>query len=202
MILSSGFRNFMMTVLAYNEILAKKVIIHNDEPFVVLSAHVFRKQQRKPVNQTKLKGLKSGKMIEQTFHQNETAREADVTTRAIVFVYANRGEYVFCEPTDPSKRFSLSGDLVPASIRYLKPKSEVTALVYDDEIIGITMPIKVELAVEDADPAVKGNTAQGALKEVTLETGATLMVPMFINPGDVIRVNTETDEYTERVTKG
>jgi elongation factor P len=191
-----------MAVLSYNEILPKKVIIYNDEPCVVVSAHVFRKQQRKPVNQTKLKGLKSGKMIEQTFHQNETAREADISTRPIAFLYANRGEYFFSEPDDPAKRFSLAEELVGAVGRYLKPKSDVTALVYDDEIIGTTTPVKVELLVKSADPAVKGNTVQGGSKEATLETGATVLVPLFINPGDVIRVNTETGEYTERVTKG
>ncbi|MDZ4285022.1 MAG: elongation factor P, partial [Patescibacteria group bacterium] len=177
-----------MAILSYNEILPKRVIIHNDEPCVVLSAHVFRKQQRKPVNQTKLKGLKTGKVIEQTFHQNETAREADVTNHAIVFLYQNRGEYFFCEPDDPSKRFSLPEATVSSAGKYLKPKSEVTALVYDDEIIGITVPIKVELQVTDADPAVKGNSAQGASKEATLETGAKILVPLFINPGDIIRV--------------
>lgn len=190
-----------MTVLSYNEILPKKVIIHNGEPCVVVSAHVFRKQQRKPVNQTKLKGLKSDKMIEQTFHQNETVKEADISTRIIIFLYANRGEYFFCESDNPAKRFSLPEELVGTAGRYIKPKSEVTALVYNDAVIGVTVPIKVELAVTDADPAVKGNTAQGAMKEVTLETGARVMVPMFINPGDIIRVNTETDEYTERVAK-
>lgn len=191
-----------MATLSYNEILPKKVILHNGEPAVVLSARVFRKQQRKPVNQTKLRGLKTGKVIEQTFHQNETVKEAGTSNRTIIFIYQNRGEYFFSTPEEPSKRFSLSEDLVGASGRYLKQKSEVAALVYDDEIIGVTVPIKVELAVTDADPAVKGNTAQGATKEVTLETGATINVPMFINPGDVIRVNTETNEYTERVSKG
>lgn len=190
-----------MAVLAYNEILPKKVILHNDEPCVVLSAHVFRKQQRKPVNQTKLRGLKTGKVIEQTFHQNETAKEADISTRTIVFIYANRGEYVFCFPENQAQRFSLSEDIVSSAGRYLKPKSEVTALVYDDEVIGVTVPIKMELKVETADPAVKGNTAQGANKEVILETGAKILVPMFINEGDIIRVNTETNEYTERVSK-
>lgn len=190
-----------MAVLAYNEILPKKVIIHNDEPCVVVSAHVFRKQQRKPVNQTKLKGLKSSKMIEQTFHQNESAREADVENRTIVFLYANRGKYFFSEQNDPSKRFSLAENLVGASGKYLKAKSEVTAVVYNEEIIGVTLPIKVELSVTEADPATKGNTAQGASKEAVLETGAKILVPLFINQGDVIRVNTETDEYVERVSK-
>lgn len=190
-----------MATLSYNEILPKKVIIHNDEPFVVLSAHVFRKQQRKPVNQTKLRGLKSGKVVEQTFHQNETAREADIERRTITFIYENRGEYTFCTLGNPGDRFTLSSEIVGPQGRFLKPQTDVEALVYDDEIIGVTLPIKTELAVKEADPAVKGNTSQGATKEVVLETGATIQVPMFINPGDVIRVNTETGEYTERVEK-
>lgn len=190
-----------MAVLAYNDILPKKVIIHNDEPFVVLSAHVFRKQQRKPVNQTKLKGLKTGRVIEQTFHQNETAREADIETRTITFIFKNRGEYTFCPEGKPSERFALSEDLIGPEGRFLKEQSAVEAIAYDDEVIGVKLPIKVELRVAEADPAVKGNTAQGATKEVRLETGAVLQVPMFINQGDVIRINTETGEYAERVEK-
>jgi len=190
-----------MATLSYSEILPKKIIIHNGEPFVVISAHVFRKQQRKPVNQTKLKGLKSGKFVEQTFHQNETAREADVETRTITFVYKSRGEYTFCATDNPANRFSLSEELVGPEGRFLKEKSEVEALMYDDEIIGVTIPIKVALMVKEADPAVKGNTSQGATKEVVLETGATIQVPMFINQGDIIRINTETGEYAERAEK-
>ena len=190
-----------MATLSYNEILPKKIIIHNGEPYVVLSAHVFRKQQRKPVNQTKMRGMKSGKVVEQTFHQNETAKEADVETRTIRFVYENRGEYIFCMPSDPKTRFTLPEDIVGAEGRFLKSDTELEALAYDDEIIGVKIPIKVELAVKQADPAVKGNTSQGATKEVILETGATIQVPMFINQGDIIRINTENGEYTERVEK-
>lgn len=192
--------NFM-AVLAYNEISLKKVVVFNNEPCLVMASHVFRKQQRKPVNITKLKGLISGRMYEQTFHQNETAEEADMETKKIEFIYENRGEYVFCPVGKPSERFSLSPDLVGDQGHFLKPKSEIDALVYDDKIIGVKIPIKVDLVVKHADPAVKGNTSSGATKEVTLETGAHIHVPMFINEGDVIRVNTESGEYTERVDK-
>ncbi len=190
-----------MAVLAYNEILPKKIIIYNDEPYIVISAHVFRKQQRKPVNQTKLKSLATGKVVEPTFHQNETAREADVSTRTITFVFENRGQYTFCNPEKPADRFMLGEDLVGSQGKFLKAKSEVEALVYDEKIIGLKFPIKVELKVTEAMPAVKGNTAQGASKEVKLETGATIFAPMFINEGDIISVNTETGEYAERIEK-
>ncbi len=190
-----------MAILAYNEILTKKIIVYAEEPCLVVSHHVFRKQQRKPVNITKLKGLISGRMVENTFHVNETAQEADMDKKVVTFIYESKGEYWFCEQNDPSKRFTLSADIVGDGGKYMKPKSEIDALVFNDEIIGITIPIKVELMVKEAAPAVKGNTSSGATKEVTLETGAIVYVPMFINEGDVISINTESGQYTERVSK-
>jgi elongation factor P len=190
-----------MSVLAYNEITLKKVIIWNNEPHIVLASHVFRKQQRKPVNITKLKSLISGRMVEQTFHQNETADEADIESRPIEYIYAAKGEYWFNTPGKPSERFALSQDVVGDEIRFLKPKTVIDAVVYDERIIGVKIPIKVELKVTEAAPAVKGNTTSNTTKEVTLETGVTIQVPMFINEGDVIRVNTELGEYAERAEK-
>jgi elongation factor P len=190
-----------MAILAYNEILPKTVIVIDGEPFLVLDAHVFRKQQRKPVNQTKIKSLKTGRVIEQTFHQNENAAEADLEKRPIEFIYENRGSYWFCEKGNPGQRFELSHDVIGDQAPFIKPKSEVEAIVFNDEIIGIKMPIKMDLVVKEAAPAIKGNTVQGGSKEVVLETGAKIQVPMFINEGDVVRVNTETGEYTERVSK-
>lgn len=190
-----------MAILAYNEILPKKVIILNGEPFLVQSAHVFRKQMRKPVNQTKIKSLKTGRVIEQTFHQNENAEEAELEKKMIEFVYENRGTYWFCEAGKPQNRFELGESVVGDAIKFIKAKTEVEALVFDEEIIGVKVPIKVELMVKEAAPAIKGNTVQGGTKEVILETGAKMQVPMFINEGDVVRINTETSEYTERVSK-
>lgn len=190
-----------MAVLAYNEILPKKVILWNDEPFIVLSAHVFRKQQRKPVNQTKIRSLRNGKVVEQTYHQNENAVEADIEYKQIEYIYEAKGDFWFITPGKPAERFMLEGALVGEQMKYVKPKSEVEAMLFNDEIIGIHLPIKVDLKVAEAAPAVKGNTVSGGSKLVTLETGATCNVPMFVNEGDVIRINTETGEYGERVTK-
>jgi len=188
-------------MLSYNEITTGKVIVFNDEPCKVLSHHVFRVQQRKPVNVTKLKGLKSGKVVENSFHQNENAEEADLEKRPVVFVYGSKGEYMFHDSGNPSKRFPLSEELIGPGVRFLKPKEEYEAIVFDEEIIGLNVPIKMQLKVTEAAPAVKGNTAQGATKTVTLETGATVQTPLFINEGDVIEVNTESGEYSNRVEK-
>ncbi len=190
-----------MAVLSYNEISIKKVIVFNDEPCLVLSSHVFRKQKRKPVNNTKLKSLVSGRVIEATFHMNETAEEADLENKNITFIYRKGNEFWFHVTGKPAERFFLTEDLVGDAGKFIKERSELKALVYDENIIGVTIPIKIELKVTETVDAVKGNTSGGALKEAILETGAKVMVPMFINQGDIIAINTESGDYSERVEK-
>lgn len=190
-----------MAILSYSEITPKKVIIYNDEPCLVLSYHVFRKQQRKPVNITKLKGLKSGRTLEVTFHVNETAEEADLEYQMITFIYRKGNEYWFHNAGKPGERFALAEDLIGDQGKFIKERSDLQAMVYDDEVIGVRVPIKIELKVTEAMEAVKGNTSSGAQKEVTLETGAKIMAPMFINEGDVVAINTETGDYSERIEK-
>ncbi len=190
-----------MSVLSYNDIVQKKVITMDGQPYEVLSSHVFRMQQRKPVNQTKLRNLKTGKVTEYSFHQNETAQEADIEFEDITYLYNNRGEYWFCEKGNPKNRFKLDEELIGEKGQFLKENSEVEAMRFEGEVIGLQLPIKMDLVVTEAAPAIKGNTVQGGTKQVTVETGATLNVPMFINEGDVIRINTENAEYVERVSK-
>ena len=168
---------------------------------MVTASHVFRKQQRKPVNITKLKSLKSGRVVEVTFHQNENAEEAELETKTVTFIYKKPGEYWFHNAGKPAERFFLSEEIVGDQGRFLKERSDIDVLLFDDEVIGVKFPIKSELKVKEAMPAVKGNTSSGAQKEVTLETGATIMVPMFINEGDIVSINTETGEYSARVEK-
>lgn len=182
----------------YNEITERKYIVMDGQPFEVLSSHVFRKQQRKPVNQTKLRNLITGKVIEYSFHQSEKAEQADISNKDVKYLYHNKGEWWFCEPNDPSKRMSFSAEVVGDQGKFLKENTIVQAMTFNDEIIGLKLPIKVELKVTEAPPNVKGNTATGGTKIVTLETGAQISTPLFIAEGETIRVNTNTGEYVER----
>ena len=188
-------------MLTYNEITPKSRIILSGEPYEVLEAHVFRKQQRKPVNQTKLRNLTTGKVTEYSFQQSDNVEEALVERMPIIFLYTNKGEYWFHAEGDPKNRFALPEEILGTSSKFLKEKMPVEALVFQERTIGIELPIKMEVTVADAPPAVRGNTAQGGTKQVVLETGATITTPMFINTGDTIRINTETGEYVERVQK-
>lgn len=194
-------------MLEYSEIVERKYIIFNSEPYEVLSSHVFRKQQRKPVNATKLRNLITGKITETSFHQSEKVEEADIRTKEAKYLYTNKGEFWFTDPKDASKRFKIEETLIGPQAKFLKPNSMVDVLVFtaDDEeegkMIGTKLPIKVELKVTEAPPAVKGDTATGGNKQITLETGATINAPLFVNPGDIVIVNTETGQYVERAKK-
>ncbi|MEK7477888.1 MAG: elongation factor P [Patescibacteria group bacterium] len=188
-------------MLEYNEIKPRKCIIMAGEPYEVITSHVFRKQQRKPVNATKLKNLITGKVMEYSFHQNEAAEEAELDSRQIKYLYANRNELWFCEEKDPSKRFKLTNEEVGDDIKFVKPNTLVELVSFQERIMGVKVPIKVELKVTEAPPAVKGNTATGGTKIITLETGTTVNAPLFVNEGDVVSINTETGEYVERVNK-
>lgn len=194
-------------MLEYSEIVERKYIIFNNEPYEVLSSHVFRKQMRKPVNATKLRNMITGKITEQSFHQAEKVEEADITTKEAKFLYKNKGEFWFADPKDLAKRFMIDENLIGYQAKFLKPNSIAEVLVFtaDDEdegmMIGTKLPIKVELKVVDAPPAMKGDTATGGSKQITLETGAIINAPLFVNENDTVVVNTQTGEYVERAKK-
>lgn len=188
-------------MLNYNEITQRKYIDLDGEPYEVITSQVSRKQANKPVNKTKIKSLISGRVVERVFHVSDKAKEADIEIRKIKYLYNNRGEYWFSNPEDAKDRFKLDENVLENNTRYLKENSLVDSLVFNDQIMNIKIPIKMDFKVIEAAPAVKGNTATGATKQVTIETGLIVNTPLFINEGDIIRVNTENGEYTERVEK-
>jgi elongation factor P len=125
--------------------------------------------------------------------------EADLQKKDIKFIYQSKGQYMFCEPKDPSKRFSFTEEQIGTQAKYLKPNETVTGIVFDEKIITFKLPIKVQLKVKESAPGVKGDRASGGTKEAILESGAVIQVPLFIEEGDVIEINTETNEYVKRV---
>lgn len=192
-----------MVKIEYNQITVKKTVIMDDDPWVVLSNSIAKKDRQKASNNVKMKNLRSGNVVDRTFHQSDVLEEAELEKRPIVFIFHNikSGEYMFHTVGNPGDRFPLSDEMVGPEGKWLKERTELNALVFNDKVIGVQIPIKVELSVTEASDAVKGNTSSGATKEVTVETGALVQVPQFINKGDVISINTETGQYSERVKK-
>jgi elongation factor P len=188
-------------MLSYTDLTPGTQFILDGEPYEVLDYAFVRMQQRKPSVQTKIRNLISGKVVAKTFQPSDTVKEADIEKETIKFIYAHRGEFFFQKPDNPKDRFQLSEELLGDSARFLKPDLEVTAYKFNDKIINIKLPVKVDYVVKEAPPGFKGDTATGGNKAVTLENGLTINAPLFIESGDVIRVNTESGQYTERVTK-
>ena len=187
-------------MLSYTDIKPGSLIVLDDEPFeVVATSGVVKKQRQKPHNTAKMRNLRSGATVEKTFTQADKIVEADLAIREIQYIYANRGDVVFCDPNNPKDRFTLPEELVGDKLLYIREKDIVEARVFDDDIIGLKIPIKVDLEVVEAPPNIKGNTSAGGDKVVVLETGLKVTTPLFIEAGDTIRVNTESRTYIERV---
>jgi len=194
-------------MLNYNEIKERKYITMNGEPFEVIESNVSRQQQRKPVNKTKLKSLVSGRVIEHTFQSSDTAEEADMSKKNLVYIYSRGDEHWFHAEGDKSDRFPLEATVIGNAKDYILEGDTVEFSVFTDDegeehLVGVNLPIKVELEVTEAPPAIKGNTATGGDKLVTTKTGLKVTVPLFINAGDIISINTDTGAYSERITKG
>jgi elongation factor P len=191
-------------MLEYNEIRERKVIIYEDEPYEVITSHVFRKQQRKPVNATKLKNLLTGKVLEISFHVSDKVDEADLEKSEVKYLYNAKGEYWFCDAKDPANRFVVPVEKIgDPQYKFLKEGMTATMKIFENEnedriIVSVELPIKMEFTIKEAAPAVRGNTATNATKSVILENGTEIFVPMFLEAGEKIRINTENGEYVER----
>ena len=183
---------------ALNDIKVGLVLNYEGEPYVVLSANFVRMQQRKPVMQTKMKHLITGRTLEYSFKQGERIESADLQKMKANYLYSDGGQLHFMD-NNSFEQFSLPSQTLGNQLGFLKDGTEVDILYYNDRPINIELPKKVDLLVTETEPGVRGDTASGnVLKSAKLETGATIQVPLFVKEGDIVRINTERGEYVER----
>ena len=147
---------------------------------------------------TKLKNAESGNVIEKTFRAGEKVAKATLDKRDMQYLYKEGNDFVMMD-LESYEQIGVSADKIGEGVKYLKENMNVAILLHGTNIIGIDIPNFVELEVVDTPPAEKGNTAQGGTKPATLETGAVVNVPFFVTNGTVIRVDTRTNEYLDRV---
>lgn len=147
---------------------------------------------------TKLRNLRTGAVIERTFRAGEKVPQVRVERREMQYLYNDGENYVFMD-TSNFEQLSLSRDKLEEQARFLKDDMLVYVLLYEGETIGVELPNFVDLKVVHTEPGVRGDTATGGSKSATLETGAVVQVPLFIEEGDVVRIDTRTGEYIERV---
>lgn len=175
------------------------VLLYNGEPYVVQWSNFMRMQQRKPVMQTKMKHLVSGKVIEYSFKPGETIEEADLERVRVNFLYHDHEGSHFMD-NESYEQYNLSDATLGDKVKFLKEGMEAQILKFNDNPINVEIKPKIELKVTSAPEGVRGDSAQGSvMKEIILENGLAIRAPLFVKEGDIVRVSTDTGEYLERV---
>lgn len=147
---------------------------------------------------TKLKNAKTGSTTERTFRAGEKVSRAMMERREMQYLY-NSGDEYFVMDTETFEQISLTKEQLGNDIKYLKENMNLNVLFYQEKVFGVELPYFVELTVAETEPGIKGDTASGGSKPATMETGLVVQVPFFINVGDVLRIDTRSGDYIERV---
>lgn len=184
-------------MLNINEIKNGKNILWNNEPFVVLSSQHSKTGRAGAVLRTKLKNLINGAMIDKTFQGSDKVEEANISKSKAQYLYKDADGYHFMD-TASYDQFSLPKEVIGDLSLYMIDGTEVTVLNFNSDPVNIELPIKIKFKVVEAPPGIKGDTASSGDKLVTIETGAKVTTPLFVETGDEIIVNTETGQYVSR----
>lgn len=168
------------------------------EPYVVVQFEFVKPGKGQALYKCKLKNMVSGAQFDKTFRSGEKFKEADLEEVEMEYLYADGDRFCFMNTATYDQEF-VTEDQVGEAKNFLKENTVCTVLLYQGKPIGISLPIFIDLRVEKTDPWVKGDTASGDSKPATLETGHVLNVPPFIQEGELIRIDTRTGEYAERV---
>ena len=147
---------------------------------------------------TRLKNMRTGTITENTFRAGEKVNKAIIERRQMEYLYYDGQNYIFMD-TETYEQFPLSEQQMENKVKYLKENMRLDILYHEAEPLDVELPVAVELKVVETDPGFKGDTASGGSKPATLETGLVVQVPFFINEGDVLKIDTRTGEYLERV---
>lgn len=156
------------------------------------------KMKRTALAKVKLRNVKTGSNTERSFQNTEKFRRVRLDYRDMQYMY-NDGDLYYFMDQETFDQFPLSAAQLEDAVNYLKENQVIQVASYEDEVIGVEMPPNVELKITDADPGFKGDTASGGTKPAIMETGLTVQVPLFVNAGETIKVDTRTGSYLERV---
>ena len=175
-------------------------ILIDGNPYSVVDFQFVKPGKGQAFTRTKLKNMVTGAVIERTYKSGEKLEPADLAERQMQYLYEEGGMYVFMD-TSTYDQVHLTDDQMGDNRSYIKDGTEVSMLLFDQKPIGITPPNFVDLEVISTDPGFKGDTSGGGTKPATLETGLEVNVPLFVEEGEIIRIDTRTGAYSERVKK-
>jgi len=168
------------------------------EPFIIIEFQHVKPGKGAAFVRTKIKSLTTGRVIDKTFRSGEKVETPNLEEKKMQYLYSDGDDYHFMD-TESYEQTSLSTDQLGAGKDWLKENMEIEVLYHNGMPIGVEVPMFVELQIVQTDPGIKGDTASGGSKPATLETGAVVKVPLYMEEGEVIKIDTRTGEYIERV---
>ena len=168
------------------------------EPYIIVDFQHVKPGKGGAFVRTKLKSLVTGNVIDRTFRSGEKVDTPDLEEKTMQYLYREGDAYHFMD-TESYEQLVLTGNQLGNDSKFLQENVEIKIVLHNGKPIGVELPTFVALKIVQTDPGLRGDTATGATKPATLETGAVIQVPLFLNEGDAIKVNTETGAYIERV---
>lgn len=176
-------------------------LIHNSQPFTVVDFQHVKPGKGNQFTRTKIKNLQTGAVLEVTYRSGEKIEAADVEDKTMTFLYADGDTYHFMD-AKTYEQIEVSGDQLGDKAGFLLPEMACDIVFWQSRPIAIEIPNHVELEIAHTEPGVRGDTATNVMKPATLETGRSINVPLFINIGDKVKVETSTGNYLERTSIG
>lgn len=167
------------------------------KPFEIVEFQHFKPGKGGAMVRTKLRHLKTGQILDKTFRSGEKVAKPDVNVQDMQYIFKDGSDFVFMD-LDTYEQMNVPGDNVGEKGGYIKEGDTVKVILYQGELIGVDLPANVNLTVAQTDPGVQGDRVSNATKPATMETGLLVQVPLFINEGDIIKVDTRSGEYLGR----
>jgi len=173
-------------------------LLIDSQPWVVLSAQFVKPGKGQAFFRTKMRNMITGNVVDRTYKSGEKLEKADTEERTMQYLYADGESYVFMDKQS-YEQISLSAEQLGENVHYLLDGTNVDIMIFQGRPIGVTPPNFVELVVTETEPGFKGDTSSNTTKPATVETGLTVNVPLFVNVGDKLKIDTRTGDYVERV---
>lgn len=175
-------------------------IVHNGDPYIVVDFQFVKPGKGTAFTKTKIKNMISGAVLDMTYRSGEKLEPADCEEKDMQYLYMDGDRYCFMDQSS-YEQILLDAEVLDEAVNYLVDNLEIKVLFFQNRPIGVELPMFVEMKIVECEPGVKGDTATGATKPATLSTGYTLNVPLFVEEGEWIKVDTRNGEYVERVRK-
>ena len=173
-------------------------MMENGQPFVVVDFQFVKPGKGQAFTRVKIRNMATGAVLERTYKSGEKLEPADVEERQLQYIYPEGGDFVFMD-SQSGEQVTVPGDKIGDDSRWLSDGMNVDITIFKGQPIGVTLPSHVVLQIVSSEPGIKGDTASGATKPATLSTGASVNVPLFVQEGEWVKIDTRDGSYLERV---